>query len=156
MKLCDSAAMNEVKLARSFYVAEKVGGVFYDRFCDHVRNSDVAEAFTGFAGDEHQHAHWYAEWLRARGEALPNTDALERLLLPSLRIALAPQSLALKLQIFAATEAAAERHLQALARRVRDPALRAIVEKTIPFEHKHSVWYESQGRRMMRRRDYVF
>lgn len=147
--------MNEVKLARSFYLAEKLGGVFYDRFCSHVHNADVAQAFDAFAGDEHQHAHWYAEWLQSRGHELPVTASLEQVLMPSLRVVLAPQSLAFKLQTFALAEAAAERHLRSLAARVSDPELRSIVEKTIPFEHKHSVWYREHGRRMLRRRDYL-
>jgi rubrerythrin len=51
------------------------------------------------------------------------------------------------------TELAAEYHLRSLVRRVRDPELRSIIEKTIPFEHAHAVWYQREGRRMLRRAD---
>jgi rubrerythrin len=145
--------MNEVPLARSFYLAEHLGGLFYDRFCTSVDNQDVAAAFLGFAGHEHDHARWYAEWLGARGHALPDAKALEHTVLPGLRLILAPQPLSLKLRSFAATEALAERHLRSLAQRIRDPELRAIVERTIPFEHRHAIWYQTEGLRMLRKAD---
>lgn len=145
--------MDEVFLARSFYVAELLGGLFYDRFVAHVDNADVAQAFTRFAGHEHEHARWYGDWLTARGHAVPGSALLARTVVPGLGLVTAPQPLALKLQTFAATEALAERHLRSLARRIRDPELKAIVERTIPFEHAHAVWYAHEGRRMLRRRD---
>lgn len=145
--------MDEVFLARSFYIAEHLGGLFYDRFVAHVDNPDVAHAFGTFAGQEHDHARWYADWLTTRGHALPDTALLARTVVPGLGIITAPQPLALKLRTFAATEAMAEQHLKSLARRIRDPELRSIVERTIPFEHAHAVWYASEGRKMLRRRD---
>jgi rubrerythrin len=118
-----------------------------------VDNVDVAGAFVGFAGHEHEHARWYAEWLTARGHEVPSTTALELTVIPGLRLATAPQPLALKLRTFALTELAAETHLRHLVKRVRDPELRAIIEKTIPFEHAHAVWYQKEGRSMLRRSD---
>lgn len=145
--------MNAVQLAKTFYLAEHVGGVFYDRFCLNVDNQDIAGAFQNFAGHEHEHARWYAEWLEARGEEVPYGPAYDFLLVPSLSLALAPQPLELKLRTFAFTEAAATVHLTDLAQKIRDPELRSIVEKTIPFERMHSRWYEEHGRRMLRRSD---
>jgi rubrerythrin len=142
-----------VQLAKTFYVAEHVGGVFYDRFSASVDNQDVAGAFKGFAGHEHEHARWYAEWLTARGHELPTGAAFDALVVPALRLVVAPQPLALKLRTFALTESAATAHLTSLARKIRDPELRSIVEKTIPFERMHSVWYRDEGRRMLRRGD---
>ncbi|MFT3923822.1 MAG: ferritin-like domain-containing protein [Myxococcales bacterium] len=145
--------MNAVQLAKTFFVAEHVGGAFYDRFSLNVDNQDVAGAFENFARHEHEHARWYAEWLEARGEEVPYGPAYDFLVIPSLNLALAPQPLELKLRTFALTEAAATRHLTDLAQKIRDPELRAIVEKTIPFERMHSRWYEAEGRRMLRRSD---
>ena len=145
--------MSAAQLARNFYLAERLGGVFYDKFSAHVDNHDVAGAFSGFAAHEHEHARWYAEWLEARGHSVPSTFGLELTLIPGLRAALSPQPLALKLRTFALTELAAEHHLRSLVRRVRDPELRSIIEKTIPFEHAHAVWYQREGRRMLRRSD---
>jgi rubrerythrin len=145
--------MSLVQLARNFYLAERLGGVFYDKFAANVDNGDVAGAFVGFAGHEHEHARWYAEWLTARGHEVPSTTALELTVIPGLRLATAPQPLALKLRTFALTELAAETHLRHLVKRVRDPELRAIIEKTIPFEHAHAVWYQKEGRSMLRRSD---
>jgi rubrerythrin len=145
--------VDEVFLARSFYIAEHLGGLFYDRFVVHVDNSDVAGAFTRFAGHEHEHARWYADWLAERGAALPPTELLARTVIPGLSLATAPQPLALKLRTFAATEALAAQHLRQLAGRIRDRDLRAIVERTIPFEDAHAAWYQTEGKRMLRRRD---
>jgi rubrerythrin len=145
--------MNEVQLAKTFYVAEHVGGAFYDRFAASVDNQDIAGAFARFAGHEHEHARWYTDWLRARGHDAPNGAAFDALVIPALRVALAPQPLELKLRTFALTEAAAAQHLTSLARKIRDPELKSIVEKTIPFERMHSVWYRDEGRRMLRARD---
>lgn len=145
--------VDEVRLARIFWVAEHLGGVFYDRFASHVENRDVAGVFDGFAKHEHHHADWYAEWLGARGHALPKGAAYEALILPSVRLFLAPQPLDRKLRTFAATEAAAARHLTSLARKIKEPELKAIVERTIPFEHKHAQWYELEGRHMLRPAD---
>jgi rubrerythrin len=145
--------MDEIRLAKTLYLAEHLGGVFYDHFCDHVDNGDVKGTFSGFAGDEHSHASWYAEWLDAKGHAPPGAAALRTLVVPSLRLALAPAPLKRKLETFAFTEAAAARHLHSLARKVRDPELKAIVERTIPYEEKHARWYREQGRRMLRAQD---
>jgi rubrerythrin len=51
------------------------------------------------------------------------------------------------------TEATAARHLTEIAAKIRDPELKAIVERTIPFEKKHSRWYADEGRRMLRPQD---
>jgi rubrerythrin len=145
--------MDEIRLAKTLYLAEHLGGVFYDQFCDHVDNGDVKGTFSGFAGDEHNHAAWYAEWLDAKGETPPGAAALRTLAVPSLHLALAPTSLERKLKIFAVTEATAARHLHELASKVRDPELKAIVLRTIPYEEKHARWYRETGRRMLRPED---
>jgi rubrerythrin len=143
----------EVRLAKVLFLAEHLGGVFYDRFSESVDNGDVSGTFSQFAGDEHHHARWYAQWLREKGYAPPNPGAYQALVIPPLRLALAPQSLERKLKTFARTEATAARHLTELAAKVRDPELRAIVERTIPYEKKHARWYRDEGRRMLRAQD---
>lgn len=145
--------INEVRLAQSFYLAERLGGVFYDKFSANVDNNDVANAFHVFAGHEHEHARWYADWLKARGAEVPSTQPYEYTLIPGLRAVTAAQPLALKLRTFAATEAAAEQHLRFLLKHIRDRELKSIVEKTIPFEHMHSRWYRDEGERMLKKRD---
>lgn len=143
--------MDEVKLARMFYAAELLGGVFYDRFAARVDNQDVAGTFVGFGQHEHHHATWYAEWLKARGHEPQRVH--EALVVPVLAAALRPLTLESKLRAFAQTEAAAARHLTFLAKKVRDPELKAIIEKTIPFEQNHAHWFEREGHRMLRPRD---
>jgi rubrerythrin len=143
----------EIRLARVLFLAEHLGGVFYDRFAESVDSGDVSGRFSSFAGDEHQHARWYADWLRDHGYAPPRPKPYEILVIPPLRLALAPQSLERKLATFARTEATAARHLIEIAARIRDPELRAIVERTIPFEKRHARWYEDEGRRMLRPQD---
>jgi rubrerythrin len=143
----------EIRLAKVLFLAEHLGGVFYDRFAENVDNGDVAGTFSRFAGDEHHHACWYAQWLREKGYAPPSPTPYQAVLLPPLRLALAPQSLERKLVTFAKTEATAARHLTELASHIRDPELKAIVERTIPFEKKHARWYKDEGRRMLRAQD---
>lgn len=143
----------EIRLARVLFLAEHLGGVFYDRFAENVDNGDVAGTFAAFAGDEHHHARWYAQWLREHGYAPPGVKGYETVVIPPLRLALAPQSLERKLTTFAFTEATAARHLTEIAAKIRDPELKAIVERTIPFEKKHARWYREEGRRMLRPRD---
>ncbi len=145
--------MKELRLAKVLYLAEHLGGVFYDQFSANVDNGDVSGTFSDFAGDEHVHAKWYAQWLNARGHSPPNAAALRTLVLPPLRIALAPAPLESKLVTFARTEALAAGHLRELAVKIRDPELKAIVERTIPFEEKHARWYRETGRRMLRPQD---
>jgi rubrerythrin len=70
-----------------------------------------------------------------------------------IELSLTGQPLKRKLVAFSRTEAAAARHLRFLATRIRDRELKAIVEKTIPYEEKHALWYEREGRRMVRARD---
>lgn len=140
-----------VRAARLFYTAEYVGGVFYRRFAARVANQNVGEVFDRFAGDEHDHAGWYAEWLQERGFALPRIETATGMLEPALRMLMAPLPLRRKLVMFAQTEALATKHLTQLAPRIGDPQLRSIVEKTIPFERAHSEWYERDGRRMIGR-----
>jgi rubrerythrin len=143
----------EIRLARVLFLAEHLGGVFYDRFAENVENADVSGTFTGFAGDEHHHARWYAQWLREKGYAPPNPAPYQAVVLPPIRLALAPQSLERKLRTFAKTEATAAQHLTEIAAKIRDPELKAIVERTIPYEKKHARWYEGEGRRMLRPQD---
>lgn len=139
-----------VRAARIFYSAEYVGGVFYRRFAASVANQNVGEVFDRFSTDEHDHAGWYAAWLAERGFAPPKIEGLTSgLLEPALRVMLLPLPLKVKLQAFARTEALATKHLSQLAPRITDPALRNIVEKTIPFERAHAQWYEREGRRMV-------
>jgi rubrerythrin len=143
----------EIRLARILFLAEHLGGVFYDRFAENVDNGDVSGTFASFAGDEHHHARWYAQWLREKGYAPPSPVAYQTLVLPPLQLVLAPQSLERKLVTFAKTEAAAASHLTEIAAKIRDPELKAIVERTIPFEKKHARWYGREGRRMLRPQD---
>jgi rubrerythrin len=145
--------VNEIRLAKAFFLAERLGGVFYDRFAADVENRDVGSSFAGFAGEEHEHADWYGEWLRARGHEPPNPTIYKTLVMPPIELTLHGQPLKRKLVAFSRTEATAARHLRALATKIRDPELKAIVEKTIPFEEKHALWYERDGRRMLRPQD---
>jgi rubrerythrin len=145
--------MNEVTLCKTLFLAEHLGGAFYDRFSAHVDHTDVAGVFHEFAGDEHLHAKWYADWLGARGHSVPNPSVPDALILPGARIFLAPQSLDRKLRTFSWTEAAAARHLSAIAQKLQDPELRSIVEKTIPAELEHAGWYALEGRKMLRPSD---
>jgi rubrerythrin len=145
--------VDEIRLARVFFLAERLGGVFYDRFSASVENRDVAGSFTGFAGEEHDHAEWYAQWLRARGHEPPSPAMYRTLVMPPVELFLYPQSLERKLLTFSRTEAMAARHLTGLAAKIRDPELASIVKKTIPFEEKHARWYERDGRRMLRAQD---
>ena len=147
------APVNEVRLAKVFFLAERLGGVFYDRFAAGVENRDVAESFAGFAGEEHDHADWYTAWLRARGHEPPNPALYRTLIVPPIELSLYGQPLKRKLVAFSRTEEAAARHLRALATKLRDPELVSIVKKTIPFEEKHARWYERDGRRMLRAQD---
>jgi rubrerythrin len=145
--------VNEVHLAKVFFLAERLGGLFYDRFAEGVENRDVGESFADFAGEEHAHAEWYTEWLRARGHEPPSAALYGTLVVPPIELSLHGQPLKRKLTAFARTEAAAARHLRFLATKIRDRELKAIVEKTIPYEEKHAQWYERDGRRMLRARD---
>lgn len=144
--------MNEVLLAQTLYLAERLGGVFYDQFVARLDNPNIAEAFSSFASDEHEHARWYSDWLGARGHSVPTSSRYE-LTVPVARLALAPQPLSWKLRTLSATEALAEDHLGQIVRRVRDPELRSIIEKTIPSEHRHAIWYREEGQRMLTKRD---
>jgi rubrerythrin len=143
------APVNEVRAAKIFFLAERLGGVFYDRFAAGVENGDVAESFMGFARDEHDHADWYTQWLRAHGHEPPNPFLYKSLVVPPIELSLYGQPLKRKLVAFSRTEAAAAAHLRKLAAKIRDPELKAIVEKTIPYEEKHALWYERDGRRML-------
>jgi rubrerythrin len=145
--------VNEVRLAKLFFLAERLGGVFYDRFAAGVENRDVSESFAHFAGEEHDHADWYTGWLRSRGHEPPSPTVYKTLVVPPIELSLYGQPLKRKLVAFSRTEAAAARHLRALATKIRDPELKAIVERTIPYEDKHALWYERDGRRMLRARD---
>lgn len=147
------ATVNEVRLAKVFFLAERLGGVFYDRFAEGVENRDVGESFTHFAGEEHVHAEWYTAWLRARGHEPPSAAVYGTLVVPPIELTLYGQPLKRKLVAFARTEAMAAGHLRSLAPRIRDPELKAIVERTIPYEEKHAQWYERDGRRMLRASD---
>lgn len=138
-----------VRAARIFYVAEYAGGVVYRKFAARVANQNVGEVFDRFAGDEHDHAKWYAAWLSERGLAVPKVETPTGMLEPALRMLMAPLPLRQKLQMFAKTEALATKHLTELAPKIHDPQLRSIVEKTIPFERAHSLWYERDGVRML-------
>ena len=141
--------MNEVRLAKVLFLAERLGGVFYDRFAAGVENRGVAESFAGFAGEEHDHAEWYTAWLRARGHEPPAPAVYKALVLPPVELVLYGQPLKRKLVTFSRTEEAAARHLRSLAQRIRDAELKAIVERTIPYEEKHARWYEHDGRRYL-------
>jgi len=146
--------VNDILAAKLFYAGERLGGMFYERFAAGIDNPDVAHGIGHMAGEEHEHAGWYETWLSARGERPPTLTTPERTLLPALRLLLRPQSLHVQLRNFARGEAMAADHLGALALRVSDPELRAIVERTIPFERGHSLWYEREGRRMLRPQDF--
>jgi len=146
--------MSDILAAKFFYGGERLGGVFYERFAAGIDNPDVAHAIAHMGAEEHEHAGWYAAWLAAHGHEPPTLSGTERTIVPALGLLLKPQSLDLQLRNFAGGEATAARHLGALAARVRDPELRAIVHKTIPFERAHSLWYEQEGKRMLRPRDF--
>lgn len=145
--------VNDIRLAKLFFLAERLGGVFYDRFAAGVENRNVAESFAHFASEEHDHADWYTAWLRARGHEPPNPRVYQTLVVPPIELSLYRQPLKRKLVAFSRTEAAAASHLRALVTKIRDPELRSIVEKTIPYEEKHARWYERDGRRMLRTQD---
>ncbi len=145
--------MDDIRLARVFFLAERLGGVFYDRFSAKVENRDVGACFAEFAGEEHDHAEWYAGWLRARGHEPPNPAVYRAFVMPPVELFLYPQSLERKLVTFSRTESLAARHLTELAAKIRDPELASIVKKTIPFEEKHARWYDKDGRRMLRAQD---
>jgi rubrerythrin len=147
------AAVNEIRLAKTFFLAERLGGIFYDRFAAGLENRDVAGSFSNFARDEHDHADWYTAWLRARGHEPPNPALYKALVVPPIELSLTGQPLERKLVVFARTESLAAGHLRSLAAKIRDPELKSIVEKTIPFEEKHASWYEREGRKMLRTRD---
>jgi rubrerythrin len=148
-----TASAASIRAASTFYFAEHLGGLFYRQFSATLDNADVRESFVHFAGDEFDHAGWYAEWLRARGHALPSIEGISGFLAPVLRTFMMPLPLDVKLRVFAKTEALATNHLLQLAPRIRDEELRSIVEKTIPFERAHSLWYEKEGRKMLRQKD---
>jgi rubrerythrin len=138
-----------VQAARTFYFAEYVGGVFYRQFAASLENEDIRESFQRFSRDEHNHAEWYADWMRSRNIAVPAVRGVAGFLAPTLRAFLAPMPLDTKLRIFSQTEFMATRHLTALAQKIHDRELRAIVEKTIPCERAHAEWYEREGRRIL-------
>lgn len=146
--------MSDILAAKFFYAGERLGGLFYERFAAGIDHPDVAHGIGHMAEEENEHAGWYAAWLSARGEAPPTLITPERTLLPALSLLLKPQSLDAQLRHFSRGEAMAADHLRQLAARVSDPELRAIVEKTIPFERGHSLWYEEKGRHMLRPQDY--
>jgi rubrerythrin len=145
--------MNDVYLAKLFFLGERLGGVFYDRFAAGVPNRDVGASFAGFASEEHDHADWYSGWLRARGHEPPNPTLYKTLVVAPIELSLTGQPLKRKLVAFSRTEATAARHLRAMVKWIRDPELKAVVERTIPYEEKHALWYEREGRRMLRTRD---
>jgi len=141
--------MDDVRLAQGLWLIEHVGGVIYERFAEKLDNRDIAGTFNRFAGHEHMHAEWYAAWLSARGHGVPAPSTCDSLIVPGVHFWLSPQSLDRKLRTFSATERTAARHLAALARKVRDPELKAIIERTLPYERMHAEWYERVGRRML-------
>lgn len=143
-------AAQTIRAAKIFYFAEYAGGLFYRQFAANLANAGVKETFERFSHDEYDHAGWYAEWLHEHGATPPSVAGITAMLVPAVRAAMAPLTLEGKLQVFAQTEAMATRHLTKIAPSIQDPALRAIVEKTIPFEYAHSKWYERDGRRMLR------
>lgn len=145
--------MDEVRLAKSLWVIEHVGGVVYERFVQSLKNEDIAGVFTRFAGHEHKHADWYGTWLEARGHARPIGASFESLVVPAVRALLAPTSLDRKLRVFASAERKAAGHLVTLAQKIHDLELRAIIERTIPYEEMHGQWYARQGRRMLHPRE---
>jgi rubrerythrin len=145
--------VNEVRLAKAFFLAERLGGFFYDQFAAGVDHPDVAGSFTAFAGEEHEHAEWYAAWLGARREEPPSPTVYKTFVVTPIELTLFRQPLRRQLTAFSRTEAAAASHLRSLSAKIRDPELRAIVDRTIPFEEKHAAWYERDGRRMMRAQD---
>lgn len=144
----------DIIAAKFFYEGERVGGLLYQRFAAGLDHDDVANAISKMAGDESMHARWYEEWLTEHGEKAPSLAGSERLVVPAVNALLAPRSLDKQLRTFAKGEATAVGHLDALAARIRDPDLRAIVQRTIPFEREHSEWYRREGRRMLRPRDF--
>ncbi len=139
-----------IRAAKTFYFAEHLGGLFYEKFAGGVDNHNIKDAFAHFSGDEYSHAEWYADWMRERNIEIPSLETLSAVLIPTLRAFLAPAPLESKLRLFAQTEALATTHLLKIAPRIRDASLRSIVEKTIPFERAHSLWYEKEGRKMLR------
>lgn len=145
---------SDILAAKVFYEAERLGGLLYTRFADGLDHDDVASAIHAMAGDEHEHAGWYEAWLGEHGERPPSLAPTERMLVPTAHALIAPRSLDEQLRTFAKGEAAAAGHLESLAARIRDPDLRAIVQRTIPFERGHSEWFRTEARTMLRPRDF--
>ncbi|HEY6879318.1 MAG TPA: ferritin-like domain-containing protein [Polyangiales bacterium] len=148
------AHTSDILAAKFFYSAERLGGLLYERFAAGLDHPDVVHAIKHMAGDEDQHARWYEEWLVEHGERAPTLDTSETVLVPTVNLLLSPRSLDKQLRTFAKGEATGARHLGALAERIRDPALRSIVLKTVPFERAHAEWYQRQGRSMLRPQDF--
>lgn len=144
-----------IRAARAFYFAEQLGGELYARVADATANEDVRHALGGFAGDEHRHADWYLDWLLERGVAPPRLEGIASRIAPAARRILAARSLEAQLALFSEGERAAARHLRVIAERIRDPSLRAIVERTIPAEEGHALWFPESGMRMLGARDRV-
>ena len=142
-------SMDDVRLAKGLWLIEHVGGVIYDHFSRTLDDRDIAGTFQRFARHEHMHAAWYGEWITAHGGNLPTAGNYESLVVPGVQFWLAAHSLERKLRVFSATERTAARHLVGLAGKVRDPELKAIIERTVPYEHMHADWYERVGRRML-------
>ncbi len=145
---------SDIVAAKLFYAAERLGGVLYERFAAGLDHDDVAHAIGAMAGDEGMHATWYEAWLEERGAKAPSLEVSGRVIVPTLNRLLAPRSLDAQLRAFAKTESTAIGHLDALMARIRDPELKAIVERTLPFERAHAEWYRRDGRRMLRPQDF--
>lgn len=142
-----AAAM--IRAARTFYVAEAAGGLLYRRLAEAVGNDDVRQALHQFGDDEYRHADWYLDWLIARDVAPPRLDGVVARIAPALARLLSARSLEDQLKLFSSGEAAAARHLRELSTRIHDPALRAVVERTIPAEQGHADWFPEVGQRML-------
>lgn len=138
-----AAAM--IRAARTFYVAEVAGGLLYRRLAEAVANEEVRHALHGFADDEYRHADWYLDWLVARDVAPARLDGVVAKVAPAVARLLMARSLEEQLELFSSGEAAAARHLRELSTRIHDPALRAIVERTIPAEQGHADWFPALG-----------
>jgi rubrerythrin len=126
-----------------------LGSAHYQHFATHAGHGDLRGVFTEFADQERLHARWYAEWLQAHGHAAPNPAFPDAVVLPGVSLCFAPLSLDRTLRTFAALETMAARQLGNLVLKVRDAELAAIMERTIPHEVEHALWYEQQGRRML-------
>ncbi len=144
-----------IRAARIFFFAEQLGGELYARIADATLNDDVRHALRGFGRDEHRHADWYLDWLVERGVAPPRLEGISSWVAPAARRILAARSLEARLALFSEGERAAARHLRTIAARIRDPSLRAIVERTIPAEEGHALWFPETGIRMLGARDRV-